>query len=259
MRQKSKFLWLFASVSFFFTSCLINRDFVFKTDEDFIYQTPKEDTVSHDLMITPYSVLSIVVYSRSGSTIYEATTASPGAGATTTRAPSASSNNQFIVDKDGYVNVPMIGRQKLGGLTIFQAQTFLSSKFDYFFNDSYTLVKVENRRFFYFNGNGGEGQVYGMDLNGVSLIEAITVGGGIGERGDASKVKVIRRVNDKQEVYLFNLSSINGAEYTKFKIESGDIIVVTPMPRYSAETLQIITPALTLFTTVLVFITVMVK
>lgn len=81
------------------------------------------------------------------------------------------------------------------------------------------------------------------------------MGGGISERGNSSKVKVIRKVNGQQNVFLFDLSTIDAARFTNFAIQTEDIIYVEPMPRYSTELLSLVAPVISLLSSTVLFVT----
>ena len=228
---------------------------MFKTPEEYVFETPTLDSSNKEYRIAVNSILQIILFSRSGSQIIETTTA--GADNGVGRIPTQNNNAlNYAVDKNGFVELPLVGKQNILGLTIFEAQSFLEAKYQLYINDPYCIVRVINRRYMFFNGNGSNGTVIELSQDNSSLIEAIARGGGIDKRGNSSKVKVIRSINGKQHVYLFDLSTIDAIKYTTFAIQSGDIIYVEPMPQYSTEILNVITPVLTLLSTIFLYVSI---
>jgi polysaccharide export outer membrane protein len=225
---------------------------MFQTPEDFVFQTPVIDSSNKEYKITANSILSISIFSRSGSAIIEFTTGGSDGGQSN-RIPNQNSILQYLVDKNGWIDLPLVGRHNVLGMSIFEAQNFIESKYSSFINDPYCIIRVLNRRVLYFNGNGSAGAIIELEQNTISIFEAIAKGGGIGPRGNSSRVKVIRNMEGKKEVFLFDLSKIDAVQYINFSIQSGDIIYVEPMPQYSAELLSLINPALTLFSTLLIY------
>ncbi len=256
MNKGIKLLLFIVGTAMLFSSCLINKDFMFKTPEEYVFEIPKLDSTNKEYKIAPNAILHISVFSRSGSAIIESTTGGADNGGNT-RLPAQNSNAlQYVVDKSGFVELPLIGKMNILGLTLFEAQIAIESKFQNFINDPYCVIRIINRRFMMFNGNGSNGSIVQLEQDNCSLIEAIARGGGIDKRGNSSKVKVIRTLDGKQHVYQFDLSTIDAIQYTTFAIQSGDIIYVEPMPQYSTEILGIVTPALTLLSTILLYVSI---
>jgi polysaccharide export outer membrane protein len=84
------------------------------------------------------------------------------------------------------------------------------------------------------------------------VLEAIALAGGIRERGNAAKVKIIRAKNGVNEVYRLNLSTIEGVESAKMIVQAGDIIYVEPVPQITNEFVKDIAPLVTLITSTLI-------
>ena len=97
-------------------------------------------------------------------------------------------------------------------------------------------------------GGGGTSTVVTLKNVNTRLIEALAEAGGIVDRGRAKKVKVIRQVNGKHEVYQFDLSTIEGLDAADMIVQANDIIYVTPSPQVASEVLDDLLPILTLFT-----------
>jgi polysaccharide export outer membrane protein len=251
MNSATKLILLFISLSVLFSSCLINQDFMFKTPEGFTYQTPVLDSSSEDYKISPNTSISVTILSRSGSAIIEATTG----GGDNFRLNNLNNNNTFVIDNNGMVELPLIGNHNLSGMSILEAQNYIEKELLKFIVDPFCIVKVTNRYCIYFNGSGSQASVIGLNQFNTSLIDVIAMGGGISERGNSSKVKVIRKVNGQQNVFLFDLSTIDAARFTNFAIQTEDIIYVEPMPRYSTELLSLVTPVISLLSSTVLFVT----
>ncbi|MCB0779892.1 MAG: hypothetical protein KDC03_10230, partial [Flavobacteriales bacterium] len=99
-----------------------------------------------------------------------------------------------------------------------------------------------------------DARVVTLDNNNTTLLEALAQAGGIAKRGNASKVKLFRR-NEKngRDVYMFDMSDIEGLQYGDLVMQADDIIYVEPNPELARELLYDLTPLITLLTsTVLV-------
>ena len=83
--------------------------------------------------------------------------------------------------------------------------------------------------------------------------------GGVDGRGNASEIKLLRenRETGRREVYLLDLSTIEGMEAADMIVQANDIIYVEPLPLIAREILEEITPIVTLITTAALLIAIL--
>ncbi|HXB11684.1 MAG TPA: polysaccharide biosynthesis/export family protein [Bacteroidia bacterium] len=166
----------------------------------------------------------------------------------------ANSGIDYLVDVDGTVNLPVLGKTILTGLTIREAKDLLEKKYSQYYIKPYILLKVTNRRVIVFPGDPGTAKIIPLVNNNTTLIEAIALAGGITEDGKARKVKLIRGNPDKPQVYLIDLSTIYGIKAGGMVLQANDIIYITPQRRISEKLLERITPAISLFSSFLLIL-----
>jgi polysaccharide export outer membrane protein len=82
-------------------------------------------------------------------------------------------------------------------------------------------------------------------------MEAIGMAGGLGELADRSKVKIVRQVGDRADVFYVNLLEEEVLEKQHFYVMQNDIIMVPalkqrPFRIYWSENLSILVSTLTL-------------
>jgi polysaccharide biosynthesis/export protein len=224
-------------------SCNINRNFMFKTEEDFVFDKPVTDSVGGEYRIGPNDALNMELYTNEGAVILQYTTSTVDRMGVSQAPPI-----NFLVDNDGFVEFPVVGKINLKGKSINEAQKILEDQYSVQFNNPYCILTVINKRVLIFPGNGGDGQVVSLSNQNISVIEALALAGGIEPRGNASRVKLIRKLGEKQEVYLIDLSTIDGIKYSSMAVQSGDIIYVDPVPRLPNEVQRNVQPFFTLFT-----------
>ena len=94
----------------------------------------------------------------------------------------------------------------------------------------------------------------------VTLLEAIALAGGVTERGRASRIKLIRKDEEgKRQVYMIDLSIIEGLEYTDILVQANDYIYVEPVPEIGRELLKEVTPIVSLISSAAIVISVISK
>ena len=156
---------------------------------------------------------------------------------------------QYNIRKDSLVELPIIGEINLVGKTIIESERLLENKYANFYVDPFINLRVNSRRVVIFPGTGSSAQVVPLKFNNTTLIEALASVGGISNNGRAKRIKLIRNTQEKQEVYLIDLSTIDGLKDASLTLQSNDIIYVEPIRNYAREILSDVTPVLGLIST----------
>jgi polysaccharide export outer membrane protein len=239
-------LFILSFVAAVLSSCSINKNIMFQTDTEYEFKKPDLDSTNKEYKLAPFDYITISLFTGDGAMILEYTTSG------IERQPNYGGFDlYYILNKDGEVDLPVLGKTKLAGLSIPDAQKYLESKFINY-NDPFCLVRVLNRRVMVFTGEGSVGTVVPLANQNISVLEAIALAGGIRERGNASKVKLIRGKNGANEVYRLNLSTIEGVESAKMIVQAGDIIYVEPVPQITNEFVKDIAPLVSLVSSTLI-------
>ena len=236
------------------SSCNINPSVMFKTPRDFEYNT--EQTIGNvEYRITPNDIIGFSVYTNDGFKLIDMTTS-----AVSINQPLASNANdnmtRFLVEPDGMVKLPIIGKVKISGMTIREAEKSLESLYATFYNKPFVMISVLNRRVLVFTGEGGLGKVVLLQNENVTLIEALALAGGVNDRGKSKNIKLIRGDMRNPKVMLINLATIEGAKKSNLMLQANDIIYVEPAPQTSNEIFQQIAPVIGIITSIALVITI---
>jgi len=249
----TRILFSLAFVVALLSSCSINKNIMFQTDTEYEFKKPDIDSTNKEYKLASFDYITINLFTGDGAMILEYTTSG------IERQPNYGGFDlYYIIDKNGEVDLPVLGKTKLSGLSIQEAQQYLESRFINY-NDPFCLVRVLNRRVMVFSGDGSLGTVVPIANQNISVIEAIALAGGIRERGNASKIKIIRTNKGVNEVYRLNLSTIEGVENAKMIVQAGDIIYVEPVPQITNEFVKDIAPLVSLFSSTLILFLVITK
>lgn len=221
---------------------------MFQTGYNYQYAKTPDSSIISEYKISPNDILSFTLYSNDGFKLIDLTAFSGNSNTSTAM------TNLYQVEIDGNVKLPVLGRKKLLGLTIREAEQMLEESYSAFYVKPFIVAKIINRKVILFPGGTGEAKVIELKDNNTTLIDVIAGSGGISENGKAKKVKLIRIVNKKHEVYLIDLSTIKGINDSYIVLQANDIIYIEPRKRISRNALQEIVPILSLLsTTVLAF------
>jgi len=241
-----------------FSSCTINKDIMFKTPVDYVYdEAPDVDSL--DYRIARNDRVRFSLFTNDGYMLIDI--ASQGANGN-----SGNSNAQairqfglnYLVERDGTAKLPTLGKVELVGLTVVEAETKLEGLYAQFYRKPFVQLAVVNNRVIVSPGYGGAAQVVSI-VDNMTVMEVLADAGGVASRGNASKIKLIRDNGGKKEVYLLDLSTIQGIEDADLIVQDNDIIYVEPNPEIAREVLRDITPILTLITSTVALIAILTR
>lgn len=222
-------------------SCTINKNIMFKTDQDYSYDLPS-DSLTDDYVISPNDYINMLLFTNKGAKLIEST-ASP---AESQRFFQFIEVN-YLVRADGTVELPEIGVVSIAGYTVREAETFVEGEYKKLYNDPFAVIRITNNRVIVFPGGGGDAQVIPIINNNTTVIEALALAGGIAQRGNASRVKLIRRTPGMEpEIYAMDLSKIEGIQDANMVVQANDIVYVEPVPEIASEVLRDLAPFVTL-------------
>ena len=115
-----------------------------------------------------------------------------------------------------------------------------------YYVEPFAFVQVLNNRVIVFPGTGSQAAVITLQNANTTVIEAIALAGGLAQRADARKVKLIRYFDDRREIYLMDLSTIEGVEFASMVVQANDVIYVEPVPEIASEVMSDLAPYVTL-------------
>jgi polysaccharide export outer membrane protein len=217
-----------------------------RTPKDFVYDTlPK--TPETQYKIASNDLVEFQMYSNDGFKRVDMTAFEGNLSNSIRR------GYEYLVEFDGTVKLPVLGRVSLLGLTIREAENLLEEKYATQYNKPYILLRVTNRRVTVFPGNDGNARVINLENENTTLLEALALAGGMSGNGKAYKVKLIRGDSKNPKVFHIDLSTLDGFKNSNPVLQANDIIYVEARPLYAQRVLGQITPYISLITTLVVF------
>jgi polysaccharide biosynthesis/export protein len=241
------------------SSCVPNRKLVYLQKDDLKNRKDiPRDTVlrTHDLKISEYRIqpldnlmINFETLSKEQDTFdflskLSTTSRGGGAGASANMA----SLNGILVNTSGEIEYPVLGKLKIGGLTLFQAQDSIRRVASNYIPDVVVRVRMLNFRFTILGEVNGESTVISQNTR-LTFSEAIGLSGGLTELADRSLVKVLRQNGNKTEIFYVNLLEEDYVESPYYFVQQNDVIVVPPLKqrpfrRYFTQNLALITSTL---------------
>ena len=228
------FSLLFIAALLIFTSCVTNKKFLyFQNKNELKEKKPPVDSVlrKYDLVDFNYKVQTNDIISVRFQSLTVKDFDFMG-GQQGVQAVGAAGTGVLLagdlVDEKGEIPVPVIGKVKVAGLTVFQIQDTLQTLANLYLQSPIVKVRLLNYRVTFLGEVNREGSVT-LGNNRVSLMEAIGLAGGLNELADRSNIKLIRQTGSKTEVLYVNLLKEDFMTSPYYYVYQNDVIIVPPL------------------------------
>ena len=172
-------------------------------------------------------------------------------------AGTSTSGSEFLVQADGTVVLPMVGRMRLSGLSLLQADSVLAIRFNEYYKETFVSTRVANNRVVVLGASGG--QVIFLTNDNMNLLEVLALAGGVDgggggggangfyrNGGRADNIRIIRGDLKNPRVQQIDLSTLNGMRRANLQVEPNDIIYVEPIRRPLLDGLADASPIISL-------------
>lgn len=209
----------------------------FPSVSDSQYVIAKDDIVRIRLMANDgIRLIDVIGAERTG-------TGGGGGGAA-----ASGGGEEYTVEFDGTVKLPVLGRFKIAGLTQRAAEDSLEARYSAIYKNPFVQLSVTNRRVIVFPGGMGAAKVVPLQNQNITLFEALALAGGIDPDGKAYRIKLIRGSLKKPYVFLIDASKLQSIQSADMVLQADDIIYVEPVERPMRTFLRDVAPWMSLVT-----------
>ena len=229
-----------------------NHSIMFRTDKS-IGTDKALDLVSSNYQITTSDILRISVYTNNGERLIDPNL-ELGLGLNQQQT-SREWLPQYVVQKNGRANLPMVGEVELAGLTTFQADSLLSIAYGAFYEDVFILTEIISKRAIVLGPAGGK--IIPLTQENMNLIEVIGLYGGITPHGHSGNIRLIRGELNDPTVYLIDLSTIEGMKLAMLSVKPQDIIYIENRKKTFLEITKDIAPSVAILVNMITLIAVL--
>jgi polysaccharide export outer membrane protein len=231
-----------------FCSCRsLKPDVMFQTKEDHAYKPDTNQLKQKNSTIGTGDRIEMRFYSIEGFKLVDVTSSTAGGGI-------GEPTITYLVEEDGKVKLPVIGRIDLKGMTTKDAENLLEEKYSKYYVSPFIMLRITNRHVYVFFGDGGKGVLVNLVSDNTTVIDAIAVAGGLTENSKAWRIKVVRGDLHNPQVYNIDLSTIEGMKQSELALQSNDIIYVESTPNYKQKVFAQFTPFIGILTSVLLIV-----
>ncbi|MEP7265339.1 MAG: polysaccharide biosynthesis/export family protein [Bacteroidota bacterium] len=185
-----------------------------------------------EAIIAPSDILSIYVSSLSPeATAFFNTVNTPdqSSNAFTTR-----TSVGYLVDINGMIEMPLIGRIKLGGLSTRLAIDTLTHRLENYLQNPTVRIYFENFRITIL-GEVARPGIFTVTNEKISLTEAIGMAGDLSIYGDRKSVMLIREENGEKKFITLDLTSRDLFQSPYYYLHSNDVLYVEPVKARIAQ------------------------
>jgi len=134
----------------------------------------------------------------------------------------------YLVSDSGYIEMPLMKRVEVDGLTVDQAQDSIALRAKRFLKDPQIIVKLANFKFAVLGEVAAPG-VKQVTANQINIFEALAHAGDITYNGNRKTVLIIRQTGEGSQTYRLNLTNDDLIASDLYYIMPNDVIYVEPL------------------------------
>jgi len=136
---------------------------------------------------------------------------------------------KYIVNIDGMVAVPLVGRLRARDRTTDQLEDTLTQMYAQYFPAPNIDVSVANLKVHVYGEAANQGVIL-LPTERTHLVEALAIAGGVPRTARADKVKIIRGHLRNPQIIWVDLRKVEGLSQDDLYMRSGDIIFLETRP-----------------------------
>lgn len=201
------------------TSCVSKKDIVYFQDNE-VNQSQISNT--YKTIFKPNDLLEIIVSALDLDAVQPF-----NLSVSSTNSQNPSQQQSYLINREGFIEFPILGKIKLGGLTRNKAITLIKSKLspDYVKNPSVN-IKISNFSITVLGDVKNPGKFI-IPNERISILEAVGLAGDLNISG-IRNIQVKREENNKVITYNLDLRSNNIFTSPAYYLQQNDVVYITP-------------------------------
>ncbi|QSS98004.1 polysaccharide biosynthesis/export family protein [Psychroflexus sp. ALD_RP9] len=207
------------------TSCATRKEVVYYQNSSDVNLSAIEKVYTHPVIQTNH-ILHISISSANPESI-AAFSREAGAQQMQARQIQMLKVEGYLVNENGEINFPELGKIKVRGLTTQKAQDLIESQLKAYVKDATVNIRIINNSFTV-QGEVRQPGTYEIIDERVTLPQALGLAGGLTIRGQRDNIKIFRQLEDKRVVKTIDLTSVDWMNTDYYYINPNDIIYIEP-------------------------------
>lgn len=199
--------------------------------QDVRVDTPVEVSVNQGIRIQPQDMLSIVVSSKTPelAMIFNLPVVSYQAGSEVVSGAGSQRLLGYVVDNNGEIDFPVLGKIKVAGLTRWEVQEYIKKTIIDAGLMKDLVVTVEFMNFkISIMGEVNSPGTYTINGDKVTLLEALSMARDLTIYGKRDGVYVVREENGVRTTYNVDLRSVSLFDSPVYYLRQNDVVYVEP-------------------------------
>jgi polysaccharide export outer membrane protein len=215
------------------SSCVSNKKIAYFQDISTIDSAKLENAAKFvEPVIQTDDILSINVFTlnpQNGAIINQAS-AAPILGGNASTAVSSQQVPGFLVDKNGEIELSLVGKIKVAGLTTYQARELVREKVGTIYEKPNVQLRFANFKVSVI-GEVNAPSTYTMPNEKVTIMDVLSLAGDLTIYGKRENVLVVRDNDGKKEYARLNLNSSEIFNSPFYYLKQNDVVYVEPNKR----------------------------
>jgi polysaccharide export outer membrane protein len=222
MIRKSFFTVLLLIV---FTSCVSKKDIIYFQNDD-INQANVSN--SYKTIIKPDDLLQITITALDIEAVKPFNLAAVTYSSTSNSAIGVAQQQTYLVDTNGEIEFPVLGKLKIGGLTRNQTIDFLKNKLSpNYIKKPNINIKIANYKISILGDVKNAGS-YNIPNERITILDALALAGDVNISGQRNNLLIIREENKKKVQYRVDLRSNKLLTSPVYYLQQNDVVYVEP-------------------------------
>ena len=229
MIRSKKLIFAFVAMAFVLGSCGSAKDIAYFQNK--MVDQPEKVDRHAGIVVQPKDQLSIVVSSRNPElvTMFNLPVISYQAGSEIVAGGGQQRLMGYVVDNDGYIDFPVLGKLKVAGLTRWELADMIKNKL---VSEGLLAEAVVTVEFMNFKVSVmGEVQSPGtfvIEGDKVTVLQALSLARDLTIFGRRDNVSVIREQDGQRTIYEINLTDVDMFKSPAYYLQQNDIVYVQP-------------------------------
>lgn len=171
---------------------------------------------------------------------------------------SKSAVNDYLVDADGYIDFPELGKLKLSGMTRSEVLALFKKKISAYIKNPIITVRLQNFKVAVQGEVNGPG-ILTVASDRITLIEALTQSGDLKLTANRKNILVIREIDGVKSYFRVDVTKADFINSPYYYLAQNDVVYVEPKYRTLSPDVTLVTTISSLLLTFVSFVLVLTK
>ncbi|TPE39989.1 polysaccharide biosynthesis/export family protein [Pontibacter mangrovi] len=228
--MKFNLIYLFALL--FISSCGPTRNLAYFSDlqEQAVYKEEVTNATEPKIQADDLLSISVTSLNPEANAVFNKGVIPPAGTITDFSASNRATNihsEGYLVDKNGNIEFPVLGKVAIGGLTKEEAKAKLAAALDEYLKDPIVNIRYLNYRVTVI-GEVSRPSTFTIPSEKINILEALGMAGDMTAFGKRENVLIIREGNGERTMARVNLNNKEMLNSPYFYLQQNDVVYVEP-------------------------------